>query len=119
MKKRAWVGVGIATMFAAAALQLSAAVPQQTQTCASSPRRSDAVKLARGINTAEAAAYSKNKAYQPLDALGGITVPAGFTVQVVTNSSGYIFTIKDEQDVCGFGLFSDQIGVIYLGESMK
>jgi hypothetical protein len=38
-------------------------------------------------------ASSKNKTYQPLDALTGITVPAGFAMQVVTSDTGYIFTV--------------------------
>jgi hypothetical protein len=110
----------MAVTMAVAALQLSAAVPQQAPTCAPPQRRSAAVGIARGINTAQAMEYPKTKTYRSLDELSGlVTVPPGFAVQLVTNSTGYIFTVKDEEDACGFGLFSDQKGVIYLGETMK
>ena len=115
----AWIGGWTAAAVVAAALHLSAAVPQQAQPCAPGARRTEAIRLARGINTAQSRAYSSTKAYQPLEALAGITVPDGFAVQVVANATGYIFTVKDGQDGCGFGLFSDQNGVIYLGETMK
>lgn len=117
MKRLTWIAAGTAVTMAAAALQLSAAVPQQAPTCVPKERRTAAVHLARDINTAEAMTYLQTKTYQPLDAL--VTVPPGFAVQLVKDGTGYIFTIKDEQDACGFGLFSDQKGVIYLGETMK
>jgi hypothetical protein len=117
--RTAWIGAGTAAVFVtAAALHLSAAIPQ-AQPCAPGPRRTEAIRLARAINTAQSRAYSSTRAYQPLDALLGISLPDGFVVQVVANATGYIFTVKDGQDGCGFGLFSDQNGVIYLGETLK
>ena len=85
---------------------------------AAHPRRGDAVLLARQINTAQARAFQETKGYQALEMLG-VTVPVGSLVHLVTNESGYIFTIKDTHDPCGFSVFSDQKGVIYLAEALR
>ena len=114
----AWLGVGSAAAIVAAALHISAAAVQQTQDCSADARlasRKQAVQLARRINTAQARVYPKQQAYQPLDALA-VGIPDGFAVQLVTSTTGYIFTVKAS---CGFGLFSDQNGVIYLGETLR
>ena len=85
---------------------------------AAHPRRGDVVLLARQINTAQARAFRETKGYQGLEVLG-VTVPAGFSTQLLTNDRGYIFTIKDVQDPCGFSVFSDEKGVIYLAQALR
>ena len=40
-------------------------------------------------------------------------VPQGFKVQLSTDGTTYVLSLKDAQDPCGFAYFSDQDGVIY------
>jgi hypothetical protein len=79
--------VAAAVGIAAAALHLTAA--QQAPDCAQSPRRGEAIQLARQNHYRSGA---------------GARQPEGVSV-------------KDE--ACGFGVFSDQRGLIYIGQTMK
>jgi hypothetical protein len=95
----------------------SASLTQEQQT-----RRAQAIQLARAINTGEARA----RTFVPLDGLGDVVVPDGFSVQLIGNAirqtdagSGYIFTIKDTRDRCKLALFSDQSGLIYVAEPLR
>ena len=121
---KAWIGACLAAAMASV-MHLAPANAQQREchggmgTDTQAPRRREAVRLARRINTAQSVASSNQGAYQQLDGLTGIEVPEGFNVQVAASPTSYIFTIKDKQDACGFGLFSDQNGVIYLAETLK
>lgn len=116
----AWIGAASGAALLSAALNLSTAAPRQfQQDCsaeAQGARRKEAIGLARRINTAQVHAYTTQKAYQPWEALTAVTVPTGLTVQLATNATGYIFTVKTG---CGFGLFSDQSGVIFVGEPLQ
>jgi hypothetical protein len=75
---------------------------------------------ARQINIAEARAFGQLHAYQPLNLLRvPQAAPTGFTAQVAVDANGYIFSIKDTSDPCGFAYFSDQEGVIFTGEFIR
>jgi len=37
----------------------------------------------------------------------------GFVPRLIVNQWGYLISLKDIFDVCGFALFSDEQGVIY------
>lgn len=83
-------------------------------------RRRQGITYARQINSAQASARSQAGAYQPLNALRvPQTAPPGFTAQLAVDANGYVFSIKDSTDPCGFAYFSDQDGVIFAGEYIR
>lgn len=84
----------------------------QPQDCWSAERRMIAVRLARQINTAEAAASARSQRYTELSALQLPAMPDGFRVQLTTEGTAYMFSVKDTLDACHGAVFSDQEGVI-------
>ena len=118
-------GIAIVTAHASARLT-AAAHAAETQDCTPgvmSPeqkaRRREAIVFARQINTEEARTFFKTRVYQPLSAYPQIAVPQRMSAQLVFSDSGYIFTVKDNDDPCHFALFSDQAGVIYTGQPLQ
>lgn len=83
--------------------------------------RFQALTSARSINTAESRAASEgDRKYRQLGQLGGVVMPPyGFDVSLVTDGSAYAFSIKDTRDPCHFAMFSDQNGVIFVGEALR
>jgi hypothetical protein len=81
-------------------------------------RRQAALGLTRQINTRQSSTFRLARAYQPLALPVGAT-PTGFAVQLTTDGTSYAFSVKDTLDSCGFGYFSDQDGVIYVGEGLR
>jgi hypothetical protein len=78
-------------------------------------RRTAAIRVARMINSAEA---NGRTPYRPL-AMLNVPVPEAWEARLVTDGSSYSFSVKDRLDPCQFTLFSDDTGVIYLGEAMR
>lgn len=122
---RTWAGGIAATTLAAAFFALQVGSAQQAQACSPSnvtalqkARRTEASRLARQINTAEAKVFGTTKAYGAWSTLS-IMEPSGFSVQLATTSLGYIFTVKDTEDSCSFALFSDQTGQIYVAQPLQ
>ena len=89
------------------------------ETPAQRARRQQALRFTREINTAEAAASRTAGTYQPLTALQLSVPPGDFTVDLVTNGTGYVFSVKDTEDACRFSFFSDQVGLIYVGQPLQ
>ena len=81
--------------------------------CAPLERRSAATRYAREINTMEAAAFGQLRSYQSLEQLPAHGLPNDYDVQLTTDGTGYLFSIKDKTDPCHGAMFSDQTGVIY------
>ena len=81
-------------------------------------RRRAALGITREINGLQAA-FRRTPAYQPLAQLPVSGIPAGFAVQLVTDGTTYSFSVKDTLDPCRFGFFSDQDGLIFVGEVIK
>jgi hypothetical protein len=106
-------------LIAALSLIAMSAVPQQSQSCASPDRRTTAIRLARRINTAEAAGYSQSQRYVGLASLQVPPAPDGLQVQLSTDGTTYTFSIKDTLDACHAAAFSDQNGVIYTGAPIQ
>jgi len=67
------------------------------------------------INSAEA---NGPRPFRPLGVLN-VPTPAGWEARLVTDGTSYAFSLKDSSDSCGFTLFSDDTGVIYLGTAMR
>jgi hypothetical protein len=117
---RSQVGIGAAIALTAlvTAQRITA---QQERACADRSRQRLAVTLARQINTAEINRRPGMNGYQSLSAFPQISIPEGFTAQLVINATGseYAFSVKDTQDPCGFMVFSDQDQVIYTAQPLQ
>ncbi len=112
------LAVGILLCGAAAAqAQTRACLHGQAEIPQEQARRRAALNHARAINTAEQNAAGATHAFVPLANLSGVPAPPdGFKVQLVTDGTGYLFSIKDTRDPCAFAIFSDEDGVIYYGD---
>jgi len=76
----------------------------------------------RAINTAQAQAFSVNRAYRnfrELTTSGLPPRPSGFLTQLTVEGSTYALVVKDTTDPCGYTLFSDQEGLIYVGSPLR
>jgi hypothetical protein len=118
---RILIGIVVA---AALGLSVSALAQQPTPiTCLHGPnestdecdRRVAALRVARMINSAEA---NGRTPYRPLPMLN-VSTPVGWDARLTTDGTTYAFSVKDTTDPCGFTLFSDEGGVIYVGEALR
>ncbi len=93
----------------------------QPKPCADPARQKIAVNLARRINTLQVNQFGRTHIYQPMTAFPELSVPPGFTTQLVTNAAGseYLFSVKDTQNPCGAAIFSDQDGLIYIASPLQ
>lgn len=83
-------------------------------------RRQRALSLTRLINSLQNDALGQTRAYQALDKLlASAWNPEGFTVHLVTDGASYAFSVKDTVDPCAFGYFSDERGVIFVGQAIR
>jgi hypothetical protein len=121
-RTQTWIGTSIASL----AVLTAFLVPQTTtaqseQPCADRSRQRQAVNLARQINTLQIQSHQRSNKYLPMTDLREITVPSGFTTQLVTNADGseYVFSVKDNQDACRFTVFSDQEQTIYTAQPLR
>ena len=92
------------------------------ETMADAARRQDAVRVMRAINTAQAQAFAMNRTYlnfRDLTNSGLAPRPVGFATQLTVEGSTYALVIKDTTDPCGYTLFSDQEGLIYVGSPLR
>jgi hypothetical protein len=76
----------------------------------------------RAINTAQAQAFAMNRAYRnfrELTTSGLPPRPYGFLTQLTVEGSTYALFLRDTTDPCGYTLFSDQEGLIYVGSPLQ
>lgn len=119
---QAWVGGSIASLVVVTALLVpQTTTAQSEQPCADRSRQMLAINLARQINTLQIQSRQRSNTYLPMTALGEVTVPSGFTTQLVTNAEGseYVFSVKDNHDPCHFTVFSDQDQAIFTGQPLR
>jgi hypothetical protein len=93
-----------------------------SETPADAARRQNATVVMRAINTAQAQAFARDRAYRnfrELTTSGLPPRPYGFLTQLTVEGSAYALLLKDTTDPCGFSLFSDQDGVIYVGSPLQ
>ena len=77
-------------------------------------RRTQALTVAKAINSAQADAVRRTQAYQPLSSLPSLPdVSEGFTVKLYASEDGYMFAVKDTLDPCHFAIFSDTAALLY------
>ena len=98
----------------------------QAPRCVPDPqRRLAVVTLARLLNSEEARFFSAPQPssvpqrYGSLSELGVGSGPDGFHVRLLSDGTGYAFSIKDSVDPCHFALFSDQEGLIYTAQPLQ
>src|SRR5687768_965348 len=88
-----------------------------SETPANKTRRDQAIRVARGINTAEnmgLAPRRPGQRYRPFEELQTVPlIPDGFALQFHTDGETYSFSLKDTRDPCRYAIFSDQEGYIY------
>jgi hypothetical protein len=96
-------------------MMMGTSAGQPPSNCAPPDRRTTAIRLARQINTAEAAAHGQTGRYAAVGELPMPDAPDGFQIQLSTDAATYTFSIKDTQDACHAAAFSDQAGIIYTG----
>jgi protein TonB len=86
------------------------------------PRRQAAVAFVVEVNFRErlAAFETQSKGYVPLSELRGLpALPDGFDAQLTIDGATYSVSATDTRDVCGFGVFSTQRGVVYVGSPVR
>ncbi len=79
-------------------------------------RREQAIAFAHQLNAIEKFArrgIGSARRYRSLEELRVPKIPAGFTLKLQTDGLGYLFSLKDTRDPCGFAVFSDQDGDVY------
>src|SRR5437588_598283 len=93
-----WISASIfATAFVTLLIIPQTPKAQQQNTCADRARQRQAVTLARQINSVEINARPRTaNRYQPISAFPQISVPEGFTAQLIINVAGteYVFSVK-------------------------
>ena len=94
------------------------ALLQPSSECSSWVRRSEAIRLARNINSLENGARVRSKRFVALSDLQ-VAAPEAFEVQLSTDGATYTFSVKDTADPCHRAVFSDQVGVIYTADPLR
>ena len=94
-------------------------------------RRRQGIALARIINTAQARQRGSGGTFfdtatllaQPdvarIAGTSGNQLIQGWRLEHVASGDGYVFSIKDTLDPCGFAFFSDAAGIIYTAEPIR
>jgi hypothetical protein len=116
--------LGIVTIVMAAVVVLGGPQPAclhgENESSDQATRRQQALRLARQINTMESRAHAQTRTYQPLQQLSLTEgVPQGFVMHLATDGTAYAFSVKDTTDACRFGYFSDQDGLIFVGQALR
>jgi hypothetical protein len=77
-------------------------------------RRREAAVYVQRIIVAQAAFFERRNRYADIGELGSMGgVPRGFVLQHASARVSYLLSLKDEQDPCGYALYSDHTRVIY------
>jgi hypothetical protein len=121
-RTQVWIGASIISLAVVSAFLIPfKATAQAEQPCADRSRQRVAINLARQINTLQIQSHLKTDMFLPMTALREVTVPSGFTTQLVVDAAGsqYVFSVKNVQDPCHFTVFSDQEQLIYIGQPLR
>jgi hypothetical protein len=118
----ALAGITVMALTVARAQPQVACLHADNETPADAARRFDAIRIIRVINTLQVQTYTTTGAYRTfreLSASGLPSRPAGFSTQLTVEGSTYAVAVKDATDPCGYTLFSDQDGLIYVGSPLQ
>jgi hypothetical protein len=130
MKRTIVAGVVASLVVIGAGVSLVRTVSAQAPACrrgneqspAEVERRRVAVNLMRAINTTQASFSARNGRYGTFEELGASPTPlptGDFATSVVTSGKHYSVLIRDMSDACGYTLFSDERGLIFIGAPMQ
>jgi len=79
-------------------------------------RRESAMRFVKELQVNEGRFQSESGRYGSLTEIRGTALaPTGFVPRVVYDQWGYVVSVKDALDPCGFALFGDENGVVYEG----
>jgi hypothetical protein len=78
-------------------------------------RRLAGIRVIREVNAKQAELWKQQGKYGSINEVKSIVAesPIGFVPRVTVDQWGYTIFLKDTLDSCGFGLASDQDGIIY------
>ena len=115
------LGVGLAAAVAGSAYAQRGVVPSKGACLHGTSERADqrarrvaALEYVKRVTFIEGEGKLQAQQYYTLTDLPQLPpVPQGFKVQLSTDGTTYVLSLKDAQDPCGFAYFSDQDGVIY------
>jgi hypothetical protein len=103
-----------AVLLSASSVQAQDCLHRANESVSQRARREAAIRYLAALNQAQAASQQKQRAYLSLsEAAGSEYVPVGFLPRLLSDQWGYLVSLKDFFDPCGFTLFSDDRGVIY------
>jgi hypothetical protein len=101
-------------LFSGSSVQAQNCLHQSNESVDQRTRREGAVRYLVAVNAAQAASQRKYATYVPLSEAPGLDrAPVGFLPRLVFDRWGYLISLQDFFDPCGFTLFSDERGVIY------
>jgi hypothetical protein len=85
------------------------------ETAAERTRRERALYYAQRLNAAEQSSFPAGRTYRRPEEFPSLPpLPPGFLLQFHTDGRTYTFSLKDGRDPCGFAIFSDQRGYLYV-----
>jgi len=114
------VTIGMVRGVPSIAAQVNACLHGQDESAVQQARRRGALALTRQINSYEVVAKQRTQTYQPPASLPNLmATPAGFDVHFATDDATYAFSVKDTLDPCSFAYFSDEAGLIYMGQALQ
>jgi hypothetical protein len=129
MKRVLLAGVVAGAMSVGFAANLARTVLAQAPACRrgmdqspeESRRRGTAINLVRAIHSAQAATMSRTGRYGGFADLSGVPdLSTGiFDTRVIAAGKEYSILVRDTSDPCGYTLFSDQKGLIYIGAPLQ
>jgi len=104
----------MAFLLAPSASKAQQCLHKATQSDDQRARRHAAARFVAQVNAAQTRSHRELGRYVPLE-VGGVLseVPVGFVPRLVFDQWGYVLSVKDLFDPCGFTLFSDEHGRIY------
>ena len=83
-------------------------------------RREQAIALAKAINERQGTAAERTRLYVGLPQLRNLPpAPNGFSVQLYTDGTGYVVSLKDKLDPCRYAIFSDEAGLLYESSALS
>jgi len=106
--------IGLALLCTPADLRAQQCLHGPDESAAERARRRAAVVFLQEVNAAQARIQRERGSFVPLvEAVSLAAVPVGFVPRLVFDRWGYVVTLKDALDPCGFALVSDHDGLIY------
>jgi hypothetical protein len=82
-------------------------------------RRYEAIRYVQALMAAQGEFSSANGRYAQFSELRGLGVPFGFVLHHAATANSYLLSLKDQNDPCGYALYSDHGSTIYVAEPLR